>query len=174
MDSFIERIVAATAAASPEIVAEVERLEAATAEQEKQTANLAAVIRAAIARGDSPRCDWFDPKSGPTFHNIIPDEEGHPDRREKVRVAEERIQQITRQLECPHGLTNRERGVLAGEHHRLERWVEGGMLALEENRVTDAAKQRATDKKLRWLAKKSDAGGIILKPKRNARSKKSE
>jgi hypothetical protein len=97
-------------------------------------------------------CEWPDGKSGPIFHNC-PDEENA-----RMRVAERRIEQITKQLDCPHGLTNNERSALAKERERWRKLINQRRPAAV---VTDEARQarkrkrdKATEKKLEWLARK--------------------
>ena len=101
-----------------------------------------------------PYCQWPDGKSGPSFYNCPDDEDA------MVRVAERRIEQITKQLDCPHGLTNRERRALANERERWRRWINQKRppaIAVDEARaVLKRKKEKATEKKLEWLARKAD------------------
>jgi len=67
-----------------------------------------------------PSCEWPDKKRPATFRNCC-DKDGRPDKNLERRAAENRIETITKQLDCPHGLTNDERRDLWHERHRFER-----------------------------------------------------
>jgi hypothetical protein len=103
----------------------------------------------------TPYCEWPDAKKPPTFHNCY-DKDGCLDENLRRRAAQDRIQTITKQLDCPHGLTNDERGALANERLRLERMCGLGRFSPVARRE-DERKEKATEKKLRWLAKKKVA-----------------
>jgi hypothetical protein len=59
---------------------------------------------------------------------------------EHARVAAKRVEQITKQLECPHGLTNKERPRLHRERAALHR-------AFLEKTAVDKAKEEKKQKK---------------------------
>jgi hypothetical protein len=100
-----------------------------------------------------PSCEWPDAKRGATFHNCC-DKDGCLDQNLKRRAAENRIEAITKQLDCPHGLTNKERRALANERQRLERMCNLGSYSPVQVGEIDERKEKAAEKKLRWLAKK--------------------
>jgi hypothetical protein len=106
-----------------------------------------------------PRCEWPDGKSGLIFYNCT----GYDS---MVRAAENRVEQITKQLNCPHGLTNRERSALAKERQRLQRWMNQGRpagVAIDEAHQTRKRKrEKARESKLEWLARK--VGGAKTAP----------
>ena len=102
--------------------------------------------------GGIPSCKWPDAKRGATFRNCW-DKDGCPDKTLQRRAAEDRIQAITKQLDSPHGLTNKERRALANERQRWERMFNLGISPVPVGEI-DERKDRATEKKLRWLAKK--------------------
>lgn len=101
---------------------------------------------------DLPRCEWTDGKSGPTFFNCTDDDV-------MLRAAEHRVEQITKQLDNPHGLTNRERRALAKERGRWRRWLNQKrphLVSVDEARRTRKRKrEKAREKKLEWLARKA-------------------
>ena len=70
------------------------------------------------------------------------------------RAAKDRIEAITRQLDCPHGLTNKERRALANERQRLERMFNLGSYSPVPVREIDERKEKAEEEKLRWLGRK--------------------
>jgi hypothetical protein len=70
------------------------------------------------------------------------------------RARAHRIEQITRQLSGKSGLTNRERKELDRERNFLQRTFMQTQSQPDPN--TDR-KMKATEKKLRWLAKKKVA-----------------
>ena len=104
--------------------------------------------------GGIPSCKWPDAKRGATFRTCW-DKDGCPDKTLQRRAAEDRIQAITKQLDSPHGLTNKERRALANERQRLQRMFGLGRFSLVAER-DDERKEKATEKKLRWLGKKKD------------------
>jgi hypothetical protein len=67
-----------------------------------------------------PSCEWPDAKRPATFRNCC-DKDGRVDKNLERRAAENRIEAITKQLDCPHGLTNKERRALWKERHRWKR-----------------------------------------------------
>jgi hypothetical protein len=103
-----------------------------------------------------PSCEWPDAKRGPTFHDCC-DKDGRPDKNLERRAAENRIEAITKQLDCPHGLTNRERRDLANERQRLERMFKLGKYSPVLVGEMDERKMKAAEKKLRKLGRKTDA-----------------
>ena len=102
-----------------------------------------------------PYCEWPDPKKPAIFRNCR-DKDGRPDKNRERRAAENRIQTITNQLNCPHGLTNKERRARASERQRLERMFGLGRFSPPSVAEMDERKDKATQKKLRWLGKKED------------------
>jgi hypothetical protein len=103
-----------------------------------------------------PSCEWSDAKHAATFRNCC-DEKGRPDKNLERRAAENRIEAITKQLDCPHGLTNKERRALANERQRLERMFNLGRYSPVPVGEIDERKEKAEEKKLRWLGKKKAA-----------------
>ena len=53
-----------------------------------------------------PSCEWPDAKRSPTYRNCF-DKDGYMDKNLQRRAAKNRIEAITKQLDCPHGLTNK-------------------------------------------------------------------
>ena len=100
-----------------------------------------------------PSCEWPDKKRPATFRNCC-NKDGRPDKNLERRAAEDRIEAITKQIDCPHGLTNTERRDLANERQRLERMFKLGKYSPLPVGEIDERKDRATEKKLRWLGKK--------------------
>ena len=96
-----------------------------------------------------------------TFRNCC-DKDGCLDKNLQRRAAENRIEAITKQLDCPHGLTNKERRALWNERQRLERMFNLGKYSPVPVGEIDERKDKATEKKLRWLAKKNKVCGIKL------------
>jgi len=103
-----------------------------------------------------PSCEWPDAKRPATFRNCC-DKDGRPDKNLERRAAENRIEAITKQLDCPHGLTNKERGALWKERQRLQRKFQLGRYSPVPVGEIDERKDKAEEKKLRWLAKKKAA-----------------
>jgi hypothetical protein len=103
-----------------------------------------------------PSCEWPDAKRSPKFWNCC-DKDGRLDKNLQRRAAENRIEAITRQLDCPHGLTNKERRALWNERQRFERMFNLGSYSPAQVGEIDERKDRATEKKLRWLGKKKGA-----------------
>jgi hypothetical protein len=101
-----------------------------------------------------PSCEWPDAKRPATFRNCR-DKDGCPDKNLERRAAENRIEAITKQLDCPHGLTNKKRIALANERQRFERMFGLGRFSLVAEK-DDQRKQRATEKKLRRLGSKRE------------------
>jgi hypothetical protein len=102
-----------------------------------------------------PSCEWPDANRPPTYDNCC-DKDGRPDKNLERRAAENRIEAITKQLDCPHGLMNKKRIALASERLRWERKYCLGRFSLVAEK-DDQRKDRATEEKLRWLGKKKDA-----------------
>jgi hypothetical protein len=103
-----------------------------------------------------PSCEVkFDHNTGKLgqihFYNLRSD-----DREERERVAATRVEQITKQLNCPHGLTNNERRLLSKERDALQRAFLGGAA---DDKVKKAKQQKilkAAEKKLRRRVRKAD------------------
>jgi hypothetical protein len=102
-----------------------------------------------------PRCEVkFDAETGKLaeirFFNLRSDE-----REERERIAATLVEQITKQLECPHGLTNKERRRLEKERRVLQKAF------LQKTTIDKARKARqqkelkAADKKLQRLVRKA-------------------
>jgi hypothetical protein len=103
-----------------------------------------------------PSCEWPDAKRPATFRNCC-DKDGRPDKNLERRAAENRIEAIRKQLDCPHGLMNKKRVALANERQRWERMFKLGKYSLVPVGETDERKDKAEEKKLRWLGKKKAA-----------------
>ena len=107
-----------------------------------------------------PSCEWPDAQRPATFHNCC-DKDGRPDKNLERRAAENRIEAITKQLDCPHGLTNKEeRRALWNERQRFERMFNLGKYSPVPVGKISERKEKATEKKLRWLAKKVDQANL--------------
>jgi hypothetical protein len=100
-----------------------------------------------------PSCEWPDKKRGATYRNCW-DKDGCLDQNLARRAAENRIEAITKQLDCPHGLTNKERLALANERLRFEKKHNLGSHSPVPVGEIDEGKEKAEEKKLRWLGKK--------------------
>jgi hypothetical protein len=105
--------------------------------------------------GGIPSCEWPDAKRGATFRNCW-DKDGCLDQNLQRRAAEDRIEAITKQLDCPHGLMNKKRDALANERQRLERMFKLGKYSPVPVGEIDERKEKAMEKKLRWSGKKKD------------------
>ena len=103
-----------------------------------------------------PSCEWPDAKRGAAFRNCF-DKDGRVDLNLQRRAARDRIEAIMRQLDCPHGLTNKERRTLWNERQRLERMFKLGKYSPVPVGEIDERKEKAEEEKLRWLAKKKAA-----------------
>lgn len=101
-----------------------------------------------------PSCEWPDKKRSPTYRNCF-DKNGCMDKTLQRRAAKNRIEAITKQLDCPHGLMNKTRDALANERQRFERKFGLGRFSLVAEK-DGQRKEKATEKKLRWLGKKRD------------------
>ena len=102
-----------------------------------------------------PSCEWPDAKRGATFRNCC-DKDGCLDQNLARRAAENRIDAITKQRDCPHGLMNKKRSALWHERDRLERMFKLGKYSPVPVTEVDKRKEKAEEKKLRWLGKKKD------------------
>ena len=101
-----------------------------------------------------PSCEWPDAKKPALFRNCY-DKEGRVDKERQLRAAENRIEAITKQLDCPHGLMKKKRDALANERQRWERMFNLGKYSPVPVGEIDERKEKATQKKLQWLAQKS-------------------
>jgi hypothetical protein len=64
------------------------------------------------------------------------------------------VERITKQLQCPHGLTNKERQRLHKELRQLKAFI--GTTTIDENAaVNEQRKLKAAEKKLQWLVRKA-------------------
>jgi hypothetical protein len=102
-----------------------------------------------------PSCEWPDAKHGPKFWNCF-DKDGRMDKNLQRSAAKDRIEAITKQLDCPYGLTNKERRALWNERQRFERMFNLGSYSSVQVGEIDERKDKAEEKKLRWLGKKKD------------------
>jgi hypothetical protein len=102
-----------------------------------------------------PRCEVkFDANTGKfaecRFFNLRSNE-----REEQKRIAATHVEQITKQLECPHGLTNKERRRLEKERRVLQK----AFLQKTTIDKTREAKQqkelKSADKELQRLVRKA-------------------
>jgi hypothetical protein len=100
-----------------------------------------------------PSCEWPDAKRPATFRNCR-DKDGCLDQNLQRCAATNRIEAITKQLDCPHGLTNKERRALANERQRLERMFNLGSYSPFPVGEIDERREKAEEKKLRWLGRK--------------------
>jgi hypothetical protein len=95
-----------------------------------------------------PRCEVeFDSYTGKfrRFHFFnCPD-----DREAQRRVVAKSVEQITQQLECPHGLTNKERRQLDRERRALQKAFLETTEIPEAKKAEDQKKLKAAEKKLR-------------------------
>src|SRR5437660_763192 len=94
-----------------------------------------------------PSCEWPDAKKPATFRNCW-DKDGCVDKDLQRRAAEDRIEAITKQLDCPHELTNTKRLALANECQRWERMFGLGPFSPVPVGQIDQRKEKATEKKL--------------------------
>jgi hypothetical protein len=105
--------------------------------------------------GGVPSCEWPDAKRPATFRNCC-DKDGRPDQTLERRAAVDRIEAITKQLDCTPGLMNKKRSALWHERDRFERKFGLGRFSLVAEK-DDQRKQRATEKQLRRLGNKKAA-----------------
>ena len=96
-----------------------------------------------------PRCEYESSTGELHFFNCPNDRAAHE------RIARKRIAQITEQLSCPHGLTNRERRLLAKERNALQRTFGQPAPVNELSALKKHKKLKAAEKKLAWLARKT-------------------
>jgi hypothetical protein len=102
-----------------------------------------------------PRCEVrFDANTGKfaeiCFFNLRSNE-----REEQERIAATLVEQITKQLECPHGLTNKERRRLEKERTVLQKAFLQ-KTAIDKAREAKQQKElKAAEKKLQRLARKA-------------------
>ena len=95
-----------------------------------------------------PRCEVeFDSRTG-KFAQLRcinwPD-----DRKAQQRIAAKRVEQITKQLECPHGSTNKKRRQLDRERTVLQKAFLQTTEIPEAKKAEDQKKLKAAEKKLR-------------------------
>ena len=104
-----------------------------------------------------PSCEWPDAKKPAVFRKCY-DKEGRVDKDLRRRAAEKRIEAITKQLDCPHGLMTKKRKALFHEADRLKRMFKLGKYSPlpppSPPSEKEERKMKATEKKLRWLGKK--------------------
>jgi len=100
-----------------------------------------------------PSCEWPDAKHGATFRNCY-DKDGRVDNNLREIAAKKRIKEIREQSNAGSGLTNRKRKELYHEADRLERMFKLGKYSLVPVGKIDERKEKAEEKKLRWLGKK--------------------
>jgi hypothetical protein len=77
-----------------------------------------------------------------------------------ISAVEKRIEEITMQLEGKSRLTNNKRRALNKERDRWQRWLRQTRLNEDhpepKSDPASARRMKATEKKLRWLARKTD------------------
>ena len=99
-----------------------------------------------------PSCEWPDAKRPATFHNC--DKDGRVDNDLREIAAKKRIKEIREQSNAGKRLTNRKRKELYHEADRFERMFKLGGYSPVQVVEIDERKEKATEKKLRWLGKK--------------------
>ena len=102
-----------------------------------------------------PSCEWPDKKRPATFRNCW-DKDGRVDNNLREIVAKNRIKEIREQLNAGSGLTNRKRKELYHEADRFERMFKLGKYSPVPVGKIDERKEKAEEKKLRWLGKRKD------------------
>jgi hypothetical protein len=102
-----------------------------------------------------PSCEWPDAKRPATFRNCC-DKDGRVDNDLREIAAEKRIKEIREQSNAGKRLTNRKRKELYHEADRFERMFKLGRYSPVQVGKIDERKEKATEKKLRWLGKKKD------------------
>jgi hypothetical protein len=66
------------------------------------------------------------------------------------------VEQITKQLECPHGLTNKERRLLSKERSALQRAFLTSAVHDQAKEVKEQKKFKVAEKKLERLVRKAN------------------
>jgi hypothetical protein len=102
-----------------------------------------------------PYCEWPDPDKPGIFRNCC-DKDGRVDNNLRKIAAKNRIGEIREQLNAGSGLTTRKWKALYHEADRLERMFGLGRFAPVPVAEMDERKDKATQKKLKWLGKKED------------------
>ena len=100
-----------------------------------------------------PSCEWPDAKRPATFRNCY-DKDGRVDKNLERRAAKNRIEAITKQLDCPHGLTNKEAKCPYNERHRLERMFKLGKYSPVPVGEIDERKEKADREKAAMVRQK--------------------
>ena len=80
------------------------------------------------------------------------------DEASEAAARKRRVEQITAQLSCPHGLTNRERQRLNRERGWLQRMFPETTLVDEAKETKNQKKLKAAGNKLKWKVRKADKG----------------
>jgi hypothetical protein len=96
----------------------------------------------------------FDAKTGKVVNFCFGPELNDPE--DRKRVVERRVEQITKQLNSPHGLTNRERRQLDKERTA---WQKAFLQTNKVDPATEAKEQKkfkAAEKKLKRLVRKAN------------------
>jgi hypothetical protein len=102
-----------------------------------------------------PHCQVkFDAKTGKIagFRFLIRSDD--PD--ERARVAAKHVEQITKQLDCPHGLTNKERRLLSKERRALQSAFLTSAVQDQAKEVKEQKKLEAAEKNLERLVRKAN------------------
>ena len=102
-----------------------------------------------------PSCEWPDAKRPATFRNCC-DKDGRLDKNLETSRSREPNRGDYKAARLSHGLTNKKRRALANERQRLERMFNLGKYSPVPVGEIDERKDKATEKKLRWLGKKKD------------------
>jgi hypothetical protein len=100
-----------------------------------------------------PSCEWPDAKRPATFRNCC-DKDGRVDNNLREIAAKKRIKEIREQSNAGSGLTNKKRKELYHEADRLERMFKLGRYFRIPAIEVDQRKEKAEEKKLRWLGRK--------------------
>ena len=102
----------------------------------------------------------FDPNTG-KFAEIRFFGPRSNERKEQERVAVNCVERITKQLECPHGLTNKEKQRLHKELRQLKAFVRKTWID-ETAEAKEQRKLKAAEKKLRRRVRKAERGtGVV-------------
>jgi hypothetical protein len=109
--------------------------------------------------GGIPSCEWPDAKGPATFHNCC-DKDGRVDKNLGEIAAKKRIKEIREHSNAGSGLTKGKRKELYHEADRFERMFKLGKYSPVPVGEIDERKDKATEKKLRWLAKKVDQANL--------------
>jgi hypothetical protein len=101
-----------------------------------------------------PRCECERSPNGWKVRYFNCDDENT-----QAYAVKNRVEQIEGQRRGRSGLTNRERRALASELNFLKRQFKLGQFPVPIGKL-DKRKEKAMEKKLRWLAKKADQANL--------------